>query len=277
MIPSLFRDGRIYLTASHILLLIIAVAFYGLARSPMQILIGISAAIVTEAWFHRFFPKYPSASYFDRGFSAVAEAAGLLILLQSDAVWFFGVASVITVASKYLLVRSDKSHIFNPTNIAIVTCLALFPFSWFGIWPDEYNRSIYPMIHIAFFGTLAIVRANTWRVTLTYALSILLLSLPLSNGLWHEYLYWAGPEFGPRGFIFIFLMITDPKTAPQSARAQIVYGLSIAAAELLLRWNEIVFSKFIALFIVTALFLLYEIGAEYGLLSPLRRRVPLGK
>lgn len=252
-------DGRWLLFGSHLSLLILAVPFLGLSRTPFQILSGLLAAVVTELLWHRWAPRYEKSAWRDRVLSALAEGAGLLILLQSERELFFVLASIIAVSSKYILLRADRSHIFNPTNFAAVVLLAFLPFDWFAVWPDEFNTSLYPVVHVLIFGIFAVHLGGTWRVTAGYFACILLSSLVVSGGKMDELIYWLGPELGVRGMIFAFLMITDPKTTPRAHLAQIFFGAAIGIAHTLLKAEGILYAKFIALFAVTTALLAYEV------------------
>ncbi|HRK06569.1 MAG TPA: hypothetical protein PLZ57_02265 [Pseudobdellovibrionaceae bacterium] len=252
-------DGRWLLFGSHISLLILAVPFLGLSRTPLQIFSGLLAAVVTELLWHRWAPRYAKSAWRDRVLSALAEGAGLLILLQSEREFFFVLASVIAVSSKYIFLRADRSHIFNPTNFAAVALLAFLPFDWFAVWPDEFNTSLYPVFHVVIFGIYAVRLGGTWRVTAGYFACILLSSLAVSAGQMDELIYWLGPELGVRGMIFAFLMITDPKTTPRSHLAQMLFGAGIGIVHTILKAEGILYAKFIALFAVTTALLAYEV------------------
>ena len=55
---------------------------------------------------------------------------------------------------------------------------------------------------------------------------------------------------GPMYQLFIFFMITDPKTTVRSKKGQCIVVFLVAFAEFLLRLHQVVYAPFYALFIV---------------------------
>ncbi len=243
-------DGRWFLGGSHFFLLIVAIVFYKLQRSPFQIFSAYACAIMVEIFFFNFTDKNKSRTLFDCIFSACTEAAGLLILVRSPYDWFYIPLSFLAVSSKYLFRTNVARHLFNPTNFAIVTMVALLPKKYFELRGDEFNLNLYPMLHVTAFGLYAIYLGKTWRVALSYFLTIAAISLALSRVIHESPIYLLGPELGSTGLIFMFLMITDPKTCPISPRSQILFGASIACLLHLLKYNEYFYAQYFALFVV---------------------------
>ena len=62
--------------------------------------------------------------------------------------------------------------------------------------------------------------------------------------------------------LFIFFMITDPKTTVRSKRWQCVVVFLVALLEMVMRLDQIVYAPFYALFIVGPTAMLIEIGME---------------
>lgn len=245
-------NGRWFLGGSHITLVIISLIFYRLQRTPVQIAFGILCTFVAEIIFYRTTNKYAPNKTWDRLFSAFTEVAGLLVLLKSHLWWFYGALGIITVIAKYLFRKTFSTHIFNPTNFAITIALTFFPLYWFGAWPDEYMRSWYPMLHITLFGMIAVWLGRTYVVSLAYIVSVIfwcLIFFPARNI--SDFVYALGPEFGAIGLIYLFLMITDPKTAPVSYKGQAFYAFAIAFVHIFLRNEQYLYSRYVALFIVT--------------------------
>ena len=63
--------------------------------------------------------------------------------------------------------------------------------------------------------------------------------------------------------LFIFFMITDPKTTVRSTRGQCVVVVAVALLENFLRLNEIVYAPYYALFIVGPTALLIETWLDW--------------
>lgn len=256
-------DGRWFLTGSHILLVISTMAFYGLQRTYLQIFFGMFCAISLELLLFRLSDKYKNTKSTDRIFSAAAECAGLLVLLKSHLWWFYGAVALMAVGSKYLFRASQERHLFNPTNFAITASIAFFPIYWFAAWPDEYMVHWYPMLHVTLFGVTAVWLAKSWIISLAYMIGTFL-SLNMFYGPKNlsEFVYTVGPEVGTVGLIFVFLMITDPKSSPRKVSHQIIYGMAIAFIHILLRYQEFLYSRYIALFVVTLLYYVYQLRTK---------------
>jgi Na+-translocating ferredoxin:NAD+ oxidoreductase RnfD subunit len=60
----------------------------------------------------------------------------------------------------------------------------------------------------------------------------------------------VAPITGPMYQLFIFFMVTDPKTTVSTKRGQILVVFLVAAVEMLLRLAEVVYAPFYALFLV---------------------------
>jgi Na+-translocating ferredoxin:NAD+ oxidoreductase RnfD subunit len=70
------------------------------------------------------------------------------------------------------------------------------------------------------------------------------------------------PITGPMYQLFIFFMITDPKTTVRSRRGQCLVVFLVALFEMVLRLYQIVYAPFYALFIVGPTAMLIEIGLD---------------
>ncbi|CAN5518425.1 hypothetical protein BH09MYX1_BH09MYX1_00800 [soil metagenome] len=244
-------EGRYFLFGSHLTLLTIAMLYYHLPRTWLQVATAYAVAATTELTLHFWLKKYPKATIFDRTLSAVSEAAGLLLLVRSTLWYYYAIACVIAVGSKYVFTRHDGVHVFNPTNYAIIIGLALFPLSSFELNPDEYSIHTYAIVHVIVFGVLATGFGGTYFVTIGYFCGLVLGArfAPLFGWTgWVGVLY---PELGAFGMIFAFLMITDPRTTPQRNSYRLLFGLAVAAGVLILRSLQVSFPNFLALFLVT--------------------------
>jgi hypothetical protein len=85
----------------------------------------------------------------------------------------------------------------------------------------------------------------------------------------HPFLSEVAPITGPMYQLFIFFMITDPKTTVGPKWAQSVVVIVIAAVETIFRLMQFVYAPFYALFIVGPIANLIEIAVN-------RRTAPAG-
>ena len=70
----------------------------------------------------------------------------------------------------------------------------------------------------------------------------------------------VAPITGPMYQLFIFFMVTDPKTTVRSKWGQCLVVFLVAFVEMLLRLNEVVYAPFYALFLVGPVALLASNG-----------------
>ena len=61
---------------------------------------------------------------------------------------------------------------------------------------------------------------------------------------------YVAPITGPMYQLFIFFMVTDPKTTVRSKSGQVLVVFLVAVMEMILRLNEVVYAPFYALFLV---------------------------
>ena len=159
-------------------------------------------------------------------------------------------ASLISIASKYVL-RVKGRHLWNPSNFGVSAVLFLAP-ATVSLLSIQWGNTLWPMVVIWLLGLgdrLARrpsahqrhIRGVVSRVSRSSAARI-------TGNPW---LANVAPITGPMYQLFIFFMVTDPKTtvaAEMGARCVVVFV--VALVEMVLRLNEIVYAPFYALFLV---------------------------
>jgi Na+-translocating ferredoxin:NAD+ oxidoreductase RnfD subunit len=115
----------------------------------------------------------------------------------------------------------------------------------------QWGNNIWAMLVIWILGSIIIYNLGRFHITLTYVAAFLFFSLIRSQVTGHAFLSEVAPITGPMYQLFIFFMITDPKTTVRSSKlAQCVVAFLVAAAESVLRLAENVHAPYYALFIV---------------------------
>src|SRR5438477_170082 len=97
---------------------------------------------------------------------------------------------------------------------------------------------------------LVAISAEPVMGKLTYGNPFLLLSFVPSTVTGNTWLATVAPITGPMYQLFVFFMVTDPKTTVRSKKGQIVVVFLVALVEMFLRLNEVVYAPFYALFLV---------------------------
>lgn len=192
--------------------------------------------------------------------SAYISGISCGILLRSPALWPFALASVLSIMSKYVL-RVKGRHLWNPSNFGICALLFLAPETVAAL-SVQWGNFKWPLIVIWILGLVIVWRAKRIHITATYIASFFLFAFIrtyLTGDSW-----WAeiAPITGPMYQLFVFFMITDPKTTVRSQKWQCVVVFFVALVEMFLRLNHVVHAPLYALFIVGPLAMLIEIWIE---------------
>lgn len=228
---------------------------YGILESYPQTALAILSAIITEIVLGRiFFGKWPHLA------SAYITGISVGILLRSPALWPFWLSSVISIASKYVL-RVKGRHLWNPSNFGICVVLFLAPETVSSL-SVQWGNFIWPMLVIWILGSIIIWRARRFHICATYVISFFafaFLRTWITGDPWQAEI---APITGPMYQLFVFFMITDPRTTVRSKTGQCVVAFIVAFAEMLLRLNHEIYAPLYALFIVGPAALLIEIWLD---------------
>ena len=249
-------DPRWYVVGNHVVLVGVGVAFLGLQRDWLQVAFCVGLGCATELAAAAVFKKHPSLRIRDRLLSANVACWGALVLIRSNDWWFYGVVVSIGLLSKYVLVNEKGRHFFNPLDFAVVFSLAFAPDHLF-VRTDQFSSdeaTFFLLLPVVLaFGLLAAIRAKRWRQTLAYYAIVGLVGVPVGMALGVKWLWVLAPELNTSTLIFAFLMITDPRTSPEAPRSQWVFAGAVTLLHLLLRYEQVPYSPFVALFGVTGL------------------------
>ena len=190
--------------------------------------------------------------------SAYVSGISVGILVRSPAFWPYALCSAISITSKYAI-RVDGRHLFNPTNFGIVAMLVLAADTVAGL-SVQWGNNLLPMVLVWIFGTFILRAVGRLHITATYVASFLFFAFVRSLVTGHPFLSEAAPLTGPMYQLFIFFMITDPKTTVGPKRAQALVAFLIAALEAVFRLMQFVYAPFYALFILGPIANLIEIA-----------------
>lgn len=217
---------------------------FGMLESYPQTLLAIAVSVVLEIVLGKIFTgKIPNLA------SAYISGISVGILIRSPFFWPFALCAAISITSKYVLRAKDR-HIWNPSNFGVSAMLLLAPFAVASL-SIQWGNNLLPLAVIWILGSIIIYRLGRFHITLTYVVSFLVFALVRSFVTDHSFLAEVAPITGPMYQLFIFFMITDPKTTVRSSRtAQCIVVFCVALAEMILRLFEVVHAPYYALFIV---------------------------
>src|SRR5829696_3450391 len=244
-------------------ILLVGHLFYGILESYERTALAITAALITELVLGRiFYGKWLNLS------SAYISGISVGILLRSPAFWPFALCSVLSIMSKYVL-RVKGRHLWNPSNFGICVLLFLAPETVAAL-TIQWGNFIWPLVVIWILGSVIIWRAKRIHISVTYVLSFLAFAVLRSWITGDPWRSEISPITGPMYQLFVFFMITDPKTTVKSIKWQCIVVFLVAFVEMLLRLNQVVYAPLYALFIVGPAAMLIEIWLES------RRRIEAG-
>jgi len=234
------------------LILLVGNLSYGLLESFSRTLLAIGTAIVLELALGRWFwGRFPNLA------SAYITGISVGILLRSPEFWPYALGSAIAITSKYAL-RVRGRHIWNPSNFSICAMLVVAP-EFVATLSIQWGNTVWPMLVIWLLGAFIVFRVQRFHITATYVASFVVLALLRTLITGHPFLAEVAPITGPMYQLFIFFMITDPKTTVGRRWEQCLVAGLVAVAEMFLRLAHVVNAPFFALTIVGPAAMLVEI------------------
>lgn len=245
VIPSI-KDPRVTVAAAQTLWVVLGATVYYFNRDPFRLGITLLTACGIDflvALIRRREILVPISAYL--------TALSIGILLESYDWRIYVVAAAWGILSKYL-VRNRTGHFFNPSNFGLVTALLLCPhiatIAPGSQWGADY-RIAFAIIAL---GLLMMIRIRRLDLALAWIGGYVFMSfvrMALGQG---GLVFALGPMTGAEFALFTFVMLPDPKASPPTPRGRILWGLSIALLDGVLRYLEVRYSMFYALFILCA-------------------------
>ncbi|MDB4891782.1 MAG: hypothetical protein JWL61_3637 [Gemmatimonadetes bacterium] len=221
-----------YLIAFLITLVLLAAQLrYHMFGGYERLALSLAVCVGTEA----------VLSWFDRGkvinlLSAYISGISLTLLTkpQGGALWPFVIGGFLAISSKYVL-RYRDNHLWNPTNFAICALLLLAP-SRVSVLSHQFGNDLTTNLVIWAFGLVIAARVGVLHITLTYVASFLVLNTLRAALLGQAILPEIAPITGPMYQLFLFFMITDPRTVVKGKRRQVIVAILIALMETMIRF-----------------------------------------
>ena len=242
------RDPRLHLAAVIISIHFLGQIALGFRVSVPQILVAILVCAVIEVGW----TLYKTGTLVWPA-SAMLTGSGVALILrlsdmQSNDHWswrgwyVFALVAGLSLITKYLI-RYRGSHIFNPSNVGLVAAFLLLgsariePLDFWWAPFDGWMIAAYLIILVG--GLLITARLHllgmsaAFWLTLAVGIGVLAASGHCMTARWSfepvcgAHFWWV-IVFSPEILIFLFFMITDPKTTPAGRVARVVFGISVA-------------------------------------------------
>ena len=225
---------------------------FGILESYERTALAIATAIGAELVMGRItYGKWPHPA------SAYITGISVGILVRSPFLWPYFLCSLISITTKYVL-RFRGRHLWNPSNFGVSTLLLLAP-ETVTLLSIQWGNEVWPMIEIWVLGGIILWRLGRLHISATYVATFVLLSLARSVVTGNPWLASVAPITGPMYQLFIFFMITDPRTTVRRRWAQYAVVVTVAVVEMLLRLNDVIYAPLYALFLVGPAALLFEL------------------
>jgi hypothetical protein len=219
--------------SSSLLTLILVIGqwrFQILGDSYLPWICALATALVAEIVLYKL-----HSGGFPNLLSAYISGNSVAILLKPsrEVLWPFVVCSLLAIGSKYVL-RYRGRHLWNPTNFSVCALLLLAPGA-VSILSHQWGNDPAMVAIIWAVGLLTVTRARVAHLTLGYLLFFVVLAWfrtlfnhqPLRSEL--------GPVTGPMYQLFMFFMVTDPRTIVRGKGPQMIALALVALVECALR------------------------------------------
>ena len=253
VLPS-FRDPRLHLAAVIISIHILGQTVLGFRVSVVQILIAIlTCAVIEVTW------TFVSSRSLVWPASAMLTGSGVALIFRVIGTehgdywswhgWYlFAIVAGLSLLTKYVI-KYRGSHVFNPSNVGLVVAFLVLgstrveplDFWWapFGVWmAAAYLIIIVGGVLITRRLHLLEMSAAFW-ITLAAGIGVVAASGHCMTARW-SFAPVCGSRFwwvivtSPEVLIFLFFMITDPKTVPAGRVARLAFAASVALVSTLL-------------------------------------------
>jgi Na+-translocating ferredoxin:NAD+ oxidoreductase RnfD subunit len=252
------------------MILLVAQISFGVLESFERTLLAIGTAMACEVVLGRWmYGKFPHLA------SAYISGISVGILLRSPEFWPYALCSALAITSKYVI-RWRGRHLWNPSNFAIVALLLLAP-EFVSTLSVQWGNDFWPMLVVWVLGAFITFRVRRFHITAVYVVSFVFFSYLRSHITGHSFLAEVAPITGPMYQLFIFFMITDPRTTVKNRTAQCVVAFLVAAVEMVLRLEENIHAPYYALAIVGTAANLIDIAfsSRKSAIAPLQKIQPV--
>ena len=248
------RDPRLHVAAVIITVHVIGQVGLGFRVSIPQILAAILTCAILEVAL-----TFRQSRALVWPASAMLTGSGVALILRvvgtppnepwNTYAWqWFAVIAGLSLLTKYVI-RYRGSHVFNPSNIGLVVAfLVLGPsrVEPLDFWWAPLNGWMIAAYAVIIIGGLLITRrlallglAASYWLMLALGLGLLAAAGHCMTANWAfspvcGFDFWRVVVTSPEVLIFLFFMITDPKTVPAGRIGRIVFGVLVALASTLL-------------------------------------------
>jgi Na+-transporting NADH:ubiquinone oxidoreductase subunit NqrB len=253
LLPKL-SDPRLHLAAVIVSLQVLGQVAFDFRLSIAQILVSLVTCALLEvgiAFERQHVLMWPA--------SALLTGNGVAFILRVPGTehgdwwsmhgwWIFAATSAVALLSKYLI-RFRGRHVFNPSNLGLVLAFLILGSSradplelWWGPMSAWMALALAIIVvgGLVILSRLRLLGIAVW-FWLAFAAGIALLAASghTMTARWHlgpitGWEFWRVLVFSPEILVFLFFMITDPKTIPAGRAGRRLYAVAIGLVAVLL-------------------------------------------
>lgn len=219
-------DPRYFIAFLITLILVLGQLRYGILGGYDRLVAALGTCVLTELALSRFLRSRVANLH-----SAYITGISLSLLVKPQAtlLWPFVLGGLLAIASKYVLQYRGR-HLWNPSNFAVSLLLLGAP-DRVAILSHQFGNHFATNAVIWCFGLLIASRVRVLHVTLAYVATFLALAAARSALGGGQLLTEVAPLTGPMYQLFIFFMITDPRTTVSTARGRTAVAALVAVVE----------------------------------------------
>ena len=223
-------DPRYLIVFLITLVLVLGEARYGILGGYERLATTLGICLLTEivlSWWLRGKVANLASAYV----SGISLA--LLTKPQANMLWPFALGAFLAIASKYVLTYRGR-HLWNPSNFAIAL-MVLVAADSVAILSHQWGNDLRINLVIWVFGLIIASRAKVLHVTLAYVACFIVLALLRNAIVRGPLLAELAPITGPMYQLFVFFMVTDPRTTVSTRTGRIIVVAIVALLEALIR------------------------------------------
>jgi hypothetical protein len=253
LLPS-WRDPRLHLAGVIVSLQVLGQVAFDFKLSIAQILVALVTSAVLEiaiAFRRQHVLMWPA--------SALLTGNGVAFILRVPGTehgdwwsmhgwWIFAATAAVALLSKYVITFRGR-HIFNPSNFGLVPCFLLLgpehadPLEF---WWGPLSPALVLALVLIVAGGLAILgRLHLTEIAVGFwlafaaGLAVLAASGHAMTAAWHVgpiegWDFWWTLVSSPEILVFLFFMITDPRTIPAGKTGRRAYAVGVGLLATLL-------------------------------------------
>ena len=238
LLPTV-RDPRLHLAAVIISLQVLGQTAFDFQLSIAQILVSLVTCAVIE-----FAITFRRQRVIMWPASALLTGNGVAFILRVPGTehgdwwsmkgwWIFAGTAAVSILSKHVITWRGH-HFFNPSNFGLVLCFVLLGATRadpLAFWWGPMSPWMALALVIILVGAFAILSrlhllaiAVTFWITFAIGIAVIAAAGHQMTARWHlgpitGFEFWRVVVLSPEVMVFLFFMITDPKTTPQEPQS----------------------------------------------------------